>query len=848
MKAFTYTFHEQERKFLGFIGTALLVFLTFFYLKDILFFTLDAQFYLSMHTILELFSIIIAISIAIQGWMIFPHHSSRYRIFIASAFLAVGMLDLMHTLFYNGMPGLFMFEGSVQKATWFWIAARLTQAFFLLIIMGLPNKKISRKVKPVLFLASMLYVILWGSIIIVFENQLPILAQEGIGTTPLKNNMEYLTILLHAITILILLKHYRKHKKKSYLDLILALSFLFLGELVFTTYLSVYDSQNFLGHLYKVIGYMYFMKGIYVATIKEPFDRQKQAELALKKSEKQLKTITSSLGEGVLVLDQHYRTIFVNPEAEKLLGYEEGELIGKQLNHTIHHHLKESYLQVSARDCPIHKTIKHKKPHRVEEDWFVKKDGTKLPVAYVVSPMIEEGEVLGTVIVFQDITERKKYHERIHYQASHDALTDLPNRRYFIERIRDELKQADSSKEILAIFYLDIDNFKNINDSMGHLVGDQLLQEVAGRLQTIHPDQFVARLSGDEFAILYTGDPSVIEGIAQQTILAFQKPFNLDQKEVYVTTSLGISVFPDDGLDEMTLIRHADMAMYQAKNKGKNQYSIYTEDLKEKRLWNTRIEQLLHNAVENNEITLNYQPIVNVQTGEIERLEALARWDHPDLGYIPPGEFIPVAEENGLVIPMGQQIFKMACKQLMELHQQGYDWLKMNINLSLLQLQHADFIPFVENLLKKYRLCSTHFELEITENIALSDDEFVIQTIKRLKDLGFQIAIDDFGRGYSSIGYLKTFSVDTLKIDRTYIWEAIDDEKTAQLTAAIINLSQMMGINIVAEGVETEEHLEFLQKHACHQAQGYFYSPPVGMELINTLLECGVTWKEKTNN
>ncbi|TCT18284.1 PAS domain S-box-containing protein/diguanylate cyclase (GGDEF)-like protein [Melghiribacillus thermohalophilus] len=845
MKGLRVSLHEQERTFLAVVGVGLSFFLFFFYLKDSIFFAIETRHYLSLHTILEFISIAIAISIAIQGWMIFPHQSSRYRIFIASTFLAVGILDLLHTLFYNGMPGLFTFESSVQKATWFWITARLTQAVFLFIIIALPNKNVSRPFKPVLFMLSLLYILGWSILIIQYEHQLPILVHEGAGTTPLKNTLEYAVNILHLLTIVVLFQHYRTSRKKSHLDLILALSFLFIGEIVFTTYLSVYDFQNFLGHLYKVIGYVYFMKGIYVATIKEPYDIQKKTEEALRKNEKQLKTITASLGEGVVVLDQEYRTIFINPEAERLLGYNRGELMGKQLHNQIYQHIKGSQISLVADECPIHQTIKHKKAHRIEDDYFIKKDGSKLPVAYVVSPMIEHGNVLGTVIVFQDITERKKYHEKITYQANHDALTELPNRRYFIERLKKDLVQVKSENSSLGIFYLDIDNFKNINDSMGHLIGDKLLQEVARRLQAIHPDQFVARLSGDEFAILYTGNPSRVKHEARKTITAFQKPFILEKKEVYVTTSLGISLYPYDGDDEMTLIRHADMAMYQAKNKGKNQFSIYTTKLKEERLWSTRIEQLLHNAVENHEIKLNYQPIINLETEEIERLEALARWDHPELGYIPPGEFIPIAEENGLIIPIGQQLFKQACEQLTNLHQKGYTSIQMNLNLSLLQLQHPDFISFVKALLKQYKLCSKDFELEITENIALSNDEMVIQTIQSLKSLGFRIAIDDFGRGYSSVGYLRTITVDTLKIDKSYIWDVNDDEQTARLTAAIISLARTMGLEIVAEGVETEEHLEFLKTHSCHWAQGYYYAPPVGKELIETLLERGVTWKKQ---
>jgi diguanylate cyclase (GGDEF)-like protein/PAS domain S-box-containing protein len=828
--------NQKEKKTMMIVGIAFLFFLITILFRDELYFVAKGEHYLSLHTILEFFSITISFAIAIQGWMIFPHHLSRHRLWYSGTFLAIGMIDLLHTLSYKGMPGLIITGSSVQKATWFWITARLTQACMLFLIMFFPNKQIQSKRKNIVFVCSLLYVFIVSFIIIRYEQELPLLVIEGEGTTNLKNFLEYIVVLFYAFTIFMLFVSYKKQLKKSYLDLILALSFLFLSELVFTFYKNVYDLQNFLGHLYKVIGYMYFMKGIYIATIKEPYDAQQKAEEELRKREKQLKTITSSLGEGVIVLDKEKKAIFINQEAERLLGYRKEELLGETLHDKIHY-CKADKSDFPSEECPVHKTIKFKKTYRVEEDFYIRKDGTMLPIAYVSTPMIDDnGEVTGSVVVFRDITERKKYDEKIKHQAYHDALTDLPNRRYLIEKLKSEFKKAEKHNRQVAILYLDLDNFKNINDSFGHVMGDLLLKSVAQRLTVIHPNSFIARLGGDEFAVLLSDDVPDIEEVACKTIQTLRQPFMLENKEVFVTTSVGISIYPKDSNNEMTLIQHADMAMYDAKKKGKNQFSLYTAELEQQRIRKSKIEQLLHIAIENQEISLYYQPIVDTASKRIIGLEALARWNHSEMGYIPPNEFISIAEENGLIVPLGKHILKTAIQHLKHLHEIGFSHLYVSVNLSLRQLQHHGFTAFISQLLQKTKLQPSYLELEITENIALSDEEHVINSIQALKNIGVRIAIDDFGSGYSSIGYLRTISVDTLKIDKSFIFDVTTNPNTAHLTSAIVTLAHSLNLQIVAEGVETKEHLRFLEQHHCDKAQGYLFSPPVPFEQFVSFL------------
>jgi diguanylate cyclase (GGDEF)-like protein/PAS domain S-box-containing protein len=826
--------NQQEKKAIMIAGIAVLFFLVTILFRDELYFVAQAKQYLSIHTILEFLSITVSLSIAIQGWMIFPQHLSRYRLWYSGIFLIIGIIDLLHTLSYKGMPGLIVTESSTQKATWFWVAARLTQGCMLFLIMFFPDKQVQSRQKKTVFIFSLLYVLVISYIIIRYEQTLPLLVIDGKGTTNFKNFLEYIVILFYASTVVMILLSYKKQPKTSYLDLTLAFVFLVLSELLFTLYKNVYDIQNFLGHLYKGISYIYFMKGIYIATIKEPYDARKKAEEELKKREKHLKTITSSLGEGVIVLDKAKKITFMNREAERLLGYQKEELLEKAWFQKIH--CGNENQCASPRECPIHQTMELKKAYRVEEDFFVRKDGTLLPIAYVSTPMIDDnGEIIGFVVVFRDITERKKYNEKIKYQAYHDALTDLPNRRYLIEKLKNELKSAEKHNSQIAVLYLDLDNFKNINDSFGHVMGDLLLKNVAQRLKMIHPDCFIARLGGDEFAVLLSGNFNV-EEIACKTIQILSQPMKLENKEVFVTTSIGISVYPKDGDDEMALIQHADMAMYNAKKKGKNQFSFYTTELEQQRTRKSKIEQLLRTALENKEISLCYQPIVDTVSKRIIGLEAFVRWHHPEIGDIPANEFIAVAEENGLIVSLGKHILITALQDLKHLHEIGFDHLYVSVNLSLRQLRHHDFTALISQLLQKNKLQANYLELEIKENISLCDEQHVIDSIQKLKDIGVRIAIDDFGIGHSSIGYLRTFSVDTLKIDQSFIFDITTNPNTAHLISALITFAHNLDLQVVAEGVETAEQLYFLEQHHCDKIQGYLFSPPVSFEQLVSLL------------
>lgn len=793
--------------------------------------------YLGIHMVLEFFSIAVSFAIAIQCWMIFPHTVSRHRLLVGAVFFAVGLLDLIHTLTYKGMPA-FVGESSIAKATWFWISARLTESFFVFLVFALKDRPIATEMRRVIFFGVCAYLMAVIVTIFTAANLLPVLVVEGNGTTPLKNMLEYLVSLLHLTTVGILFRRYRQSKRLPNLILSLAMLILLISELIFTLYQSVYDLNNIMGHVFKAIGYFYLMKGLYIATIEEPYIGQKLAEEAASRHRKQLEIITSSVGEGLYVLDVRGCVTFSNPEAERLTGWKANEILGKNI-HEVLHYQKEDGSVNHFEDCPIYDTIQSGNPIRVDDDVFITKQKVMIPVSYVATPIWENGRVTGAVVAFSDITERKCYEEQIKYQAYYDSLTGLPNRHQLHEYLKNELAVAKQEQSVLAVMFLDLDRFKNVNDYFGHAVGDMLLQEVARRLrQCLDAKASVFRLGGDEFAVILRKVEHInqITQPAAQIIELFTTPFTLEGREIFVTTSIGISLYPLNGENEVALVQSADMAMYYAKEMGKNNYQFYTVDMTQKVIDQLEMENQLHQALDRNELIVYYQPQINISNGEIAGMEALIRWNQPERGLVPPGEFIPLAEETGLIVPIGKWVLKTACAQNMAWQRMGLPPQRVSVNLSLRQFQQPDLVEMIAEVLRETGLDPDYLELEITETIAMYNESYVISKLNKIRNLGIHIAIDDFGTGYSSLSYLRKFPIDTLKIDRSFVNDISTDNGAMAIARSTISLAQSLQLNVVAEGVETEEQLRFLSEQKCNLAQGYLFSKPLPADEFEKLL------------
>jgi diguanylate cyclase (GGDEF)-like protein len=434
---------------------------------------------------------------------------------------------------------------------------------------------------------------------------------------------------------------------------------------------------------------------------------------------------------------------------------------------------------------------------------------------------------------------QKRVEAMIRYQASHDGLTRLPNRLLFNEQLSLSLVQAQQQDKMVGVAFLDLDRFKTINDSLGHAVGDQLLQQVASALRECLRDcDAIARWGGDEFTLLLPHLTSAedITQLAQRILEKLSLPFHTEQQELYVTASLGIALYPYDGEDVETLLKNADAAMYRAKQLGKNNYQLYTEEMNTKAVRMLSLEADLRRAIVNQELTLHYQPQINLQTGQMVGVEALLRWYHPKLGFVSPAEFIPLAEETGLICALGNWVLQTACKQHQTWRSMGLPPIQVAINLSAQQFQQPDLINTIIQVLKSTGVDPKYLEFEITESAAMRDVNFTIAILKQLQSLGITIAIDDFGTGYSSLNAIKHFPLHILKIDRSFVQDAMQNQSDAAIAKTVVALGKGLGLNVLAEGVETQEQLDFLRSIQCDSAQGYFFSKPLPAAEISTFL------------
>ena len=537
--------------------------------------------------------------------------------------------------------------------------------------------------------------------------------------------------------------------------------------------------------------------------------------------------------EGILVTDAQGVIQMVNHAFTAITGFGEDEAVGHKPN------ILNSQRQGPQFYQRMWKQLL-RNGHWQGEIWNRRKNGEAFPEWLTITALKDsQGNTSHYVGVFHDITESKRSEERITYQAYHDALTGLPNRLLFNDRLSMAIARAHRKSIGLAVLFLDLDNFKNINDSMGHAMGDLLLQSVAKRLvRWVREEDTVARLGGDEFIMLLqtAGDVDFAVYVAQRIQESLAQPFRLKGQEFYITASIGITIYPHDGRDAETLVSNADLAMYRAKDEGRNNYKLFTPAMNARVVRRMSLERNLRKALDRGEFLLHYQPKVDLRTERVTGLEALVRWLRPELGLVSPDEFIPLAEETGIIVPLGEWVLGEACARTKAWHQAGFTDLQVAVNLSPRQFQQPNLVQMVEATLARTGLSPSCLELEITENVVMSSVEEAIETLLELSHLGVQLSMDDFGRGYSSLYYLKRFPMNTLKIDRSFVADIASDSEDASIVNTIISMSRSLNLKVVAEGVETPEQVEFLRSLNCDQMQGYFYSRPVPPELVPALL------------
>jgi diguanylate cyclase (GGDEF)-like protein/PAS domain S-box-containing protein len=545
---------------------------------------------------------------------------------------------------------------------------------------------------------------------------------------------------------------------------------------------------------------------------------RRMAEQALRDSEERYRLMAENSTDLISRTSPQGVFLYLSDASRRLLGFEPSELVGRSAYDIIHpddrdevRHL--SKLITDAGPTTFSYRIMQKDGSMI---WF---ETTSRSVRNPVTGVIDE-----IICVSRDISERKRAEEQIEFQAYHDALTGLPNRRLFRDRLTVALAHARRLRSTLAVMFLDLDRFKYVNDTLGHSLGDELLKMVAARLEAaLREEDSIARMGGDEFTILLPElkNPEDAASVAQKLLEAVGQPMRIEETELFITTSIGIALFPNDGDSAELLLKNADHAMYRAKDAGRNSYQLFTEAMNSRALERLSMENNLRHALERGELTLHYQPQFNLATKKITGVEALLRWKE-----IGPNEFIPIAEETRLIVPIGEWVLREACKRAKAWQSHGYAGLRMAVNLSPRQFQHSDLPLLIAGALTESGLAPGDLELEITESTAMQNTDRTIATLRRLREMGVRIAIDDFGTGHSSLNYLRSFPIDTVKIDQEFVNEIESSQADRAIVSAVIGMARGLKLRVVAEGVETEGQLDFLRQEGCDEVQGFLLGTP----------------------
>ena len=570
-------------------------------------------------------------------------------------------------------------------------------------------------------------------------------------------------------------------------------------------------------------------------------ERAANAETLFEERERAQVTL-NSIGDGVMSIDIWGHVTYLNAVAESMTGWSRIEAAGRRLEEVFR------VVDATSREAvenPMLLAIRQNKTVSLTSSCaLVRRDGGETAIEDSAAPIHDRrGHVTGAVMVFHDVSAARALSARMAYLAHHDSLTDLPNRTLLKDRLTQSLSLAQRHRQKMAVLYVDVDRFKHVNDSLGHSIGDRMLQSVAQRLLAcVRNSDTVSRHGGDEFVVLLADVTHAQDAVVSvdKILLALSTPHRVEQHDLSITASIGIAIYPDDGADADTLMKHADFAMLHAKDNGRNSYQFFKPEMNARARERHSLETGLRDALDRQQFVLHYQPKMSLKTGMVVGAEALLRWRHPQRGLVPPREFIPVAEECGFIVPISRWVLREGCRQARAWQDAGLPAVRIAINASAVELRSRDFVAGVYAILAETGLEACYLELELTEQFLMQDSKSTAAVLEELKDLGVQLALDDFGTGYSSLSYLKRFPIDALKIDQSLVRNLTTDAGDASIVRAVISIGESLHLRVVAEGVETREQLEFLRKHGCPEGQGFYFSQPVIAGEFSQLLERSV--------
>jgi diguanylate cyclase (GGDEF)-like protein/PAS domain S-box-containing protein len=576
--------------------------------------------------------------------------------------------------------------------------------------------------------------------------------------------------------------------------------------------------------------------------IRYAVERKTMEEVLFVEKERAQVTL-NSIGDAVVCTDIFGNITFVNLVAEKMMGWSWAEAAGRPMA-DVFRILDGTRLESVPN--PMEMIVgQNLTVHLPSSCTLIRRDGFEIPIEDSVAPIHDrEGQATGAVIVFRDVSAARAMAVEMAHSAQHDFLTGLPNRTLVNDRVNQAIGLASRHDKKVAVLFLDLDGFKHINDSLGHPIGDKLLQSITKRLvNCVRASDTVSRQGGDEFVVVLPEIDQAEDAAitARRMLKTVADAHSIVPHDLHVTASIGVSVYPDDGLDAETLIKNADTAMYQAKENGRQSYQFFKPAMNVRAVERQSIEESLRRALERQEFALHYQPKINLKTGEIAGAEALIRWTHPLRGLVPPGHFIPVAEDCGLIVPIGNWVLREACAQAQAWMRAGLPLTTMAVNISAMEFRNENFLAGIFAILDETGLDPSALELELTESVLMKRAESTQSILKTLRGRGVQLAVDDFGTGYSSLSYLRKFPIDALKIDQSFVRQITTAPDDTSIVTAVISMGRSLKLRVIAEGVESQEELAFLQAHECEEAQGYYFSRPVVAQQFAELLKTGIS-------